>query len=373
MRILQIIPLLHGGGAEKFCIDLCNELAKEHDVTVCALFDIGEHMFMAKALDPKVKVITLGKKLGFDIRMFFKLYTLVKNGQFDVVNTHLKALMNSLLAILFTQKKFFHTVHSLASKETTDTTRLIYKILFRYFNVTPIGISQQVLKSIHAEYGNQFNALIQNGTKRPEATDEFEDVRTKIQSYKKTDTTKVFLTIGRIAPEKNQRMLINVFNQLLSENEDVLLLIIGRDTEVGDPLLNQLKILAQPQIHFLGMKQNVADYYLCSDAFCLSSIYEGLPITLLESMSLGIIPICTPVGGIVDVIENGKNGFLSHDVSEESFYSSLKKFLSLNEEEKRKISKEAISTFEASYDIAATGKKYIELYTAMPLTEGKNA
>lgn len=362
MKILQIIPLLHGGGAEKFCIDLCNELSKEHDVTVCALFDIGEHMFMAKALDPKIKVITLGKKLGFDIRMFFKLYSLIKNGQFDVVNTHLKALMNSVLAIIFLKNKYFHTVHSLASKETTTLTRLIYKILFKYFKVTPIGISQEVLKSIHLEYGSQFNALIQNGTKRPEATEEFKNVRSEVQNYKKTDTTKVFLTIGRIAPEKNHTMLIETFNQLLAENEDLLLLIIGRDTEVGDPLLKRLQKFAHPQIHFLGMKQNVADYYLCSDAFCLSSIYEGLPITLLESMSLGIIPICTPVGGIIDVVEDGKNGFLSFDVSKESFYFSIKKFLSLNENEKRKISRNAVNIFEASYDITTTGKKYLDLY-----------
>ncbi|MCX6062011.1 MAG: glycosyltransferase, partial [Campylobacterales bacterium] len=152
MKILHIIPLLHGGGAEKFCIDLCNELSKEHDVTVCALFDVQEHMFMAKALSLNVKVITLHKKLGFDIRMFFKIYMLIKNGHYDVINTHLMGLFNSQLAILLTKNKFFHTVHSLASKETSKSKRLVYKVLFNFCKVTPVGISKQVLESIHAEY-----------------------------------------------------------------------------------------------------------------------------------------------------------------------------------------------------------------------------
>lgn len=45
------------------------------------------------------------------------------------------------------------------------------------------------------------------------------------------------------------------------------------------------------------------------DAMCLPSIWEGLPVTLLEALSVGCIPICSNVGGIPDVIESGMNGF----------------------------------------------------------------
>ncbi len=362
MNILHIIPQLHGGGAEKFCIDLCNELSKEHDVTVCSLFDVEEHMFMAKALNPNVKIITFNKKLGFDLRMFFKIYTLVKNGQYDVINTHLMGLMNSLLAILFTKNKFFYTVHSLATKEATKSSRQVYKVLFTFFKVTPIGISQQVLKSIHTQHGSQFNTLIANGTKRPEATAEFDHVRREIDSYKKTSSTKIFLAIGRISPEKNHKMLIDAFNKLISEGEDLLLLIIGNDYATGAPTLSQLVTIAKPEIHFLGMKQNIADYLLCADAFCLSSLYEGLPITLLEAISLGVIPICTPAGGIVDVIHDGKNGLLSVDFSADSFYLKIKEFLSLTPSEKTTLQDQAYKDFEDSFNISVTAAKYTHLY-----------
>jgi glycosyltransferase involved in cell wall biosynthesis len=366
MKILHIIPDLHGGGGQKFCIDLCNELSKEHDVTICSLFDIEEHMFMADALDSNVKRIILHKKLGFDISIFFKINTLLKTGEYDIVNTHLRALFYSSLAIPLNKKNYFHTVHSMADKETGKIQRLIYGMLFKIFKVIPIGISKKVLDSIHSEYGKQFSTLIENGTKQLKATDAFENTKLEIESYKKSVNTKVFLTIGRIAKEKNHAMLINVFHQLIAENEDVILLIIGNDPLSGNPTLNQLQLIAKPEIHFLGEKQNIVDYLLCSDAFCLTSLYEGLPITLIESMSQGIIPICTPAGGIVNVIKNNNNGFLSTDFTEKSYYEKIKKFMSLTVKEKTILSANCIQDFNKYYDIAITSKKYIKLY------KGKN-
>lgn len=362
MKILHIIPLLHGGGAEKFCIDLCNELSKEHDVTICALFDVEEHMFMAKALTPDVNVITLNKKIGFDPRIFFKIYTLVKNGDYDVINTHLMGLFNSMPAVVLTKNKIFHTVHNMANEETRKIPRVIYKLLFQFSKVTPIGISKKVVESIHKEYGSRFNVLIDNGTKQLDATEQLENVYREIQNYKKTIDTKIFLTIGRISHQKNHEMLIHVFNRLLCENEDVVLLIIGKDNELGDPLLKQLQQIAKPGIHFLGMKLNISDYLLCCDAFCLSSLYEGLPITLLEAMSLGVIPICTPAGGIVDVLHDMENGLLSTDFSSDAYYAKIKEFLSLTPSEKTTLQNQALKDFKHSFNISATAAKYTNLY-----------
>lgn len=362
MKILHIIPGLHGGGAETFCINLCNELSKEHDVTICSLFDIEEHMFMAKALSPTITLITLHKQLGLDTSIFFKIHQLIRTGNYDSVNTHLRGLFYSAPAIMFNKTNFFHTVHNMAQEETGKSQRLIYKILFKLFKVTPIGISTKVSKSIQTEYGNQFNTLIDNGTKQLEPTDQIEYVRQEIQNYKKNLKTKVFLTIGRIAYQKNHKMLVDVFNKLLVEGEDVLLLIIGKDTEAGDPLLKQLLQIAKPEIHFLGERQNVSDYLLCSDAFCLSSLYEGLPITLIEAMSLGVIPICTPAGGIVDVIRDMENGLLSTDLSSDSYYAKIKQFLSLTAEVKTTLSNNVLIDFKKSYDITSTAQKYLNLY-----------
>ena len=96
-----------------------------------------------------------------------------------------------------------------------------------------------------------------------------------------------------------------------------------------------------------------------SDFFVLSSDAEGLPITLLEAMSMGVIPICTPVGGIVDVVKDGYNGFLSHHVDDESFYESVRRAL-IN---RKKIDRKTlIDEFKEKYSMEMCSKKYYKLY-----------
>ena len=90
------------------------------------------------------------------------------------------------------------------------------------------------------------------------------------------------------------------------------LLIIGE----GFDRASELKKLANKNIHFIGIKTNVPDYLYASDAFCLSSNFEGMPISLIEAFACGCPSICTPVGGIVNSVKHGVTGFLSKSLSE---------------------------------------------------------
>lgn len=70
---------------------------------------------------------------------------------------------------------------------------------------------------------------------------------------------------------------------------------------------------------------------LCSDAFCLSSIYEGLPITLIEALACGCIPLSTPVSGVVDLVVNNENGFISANFTLDSYVEVLLRYLKNHE------------------------------------------
>ena len=84
---------------------------------------------------------------------------------------------------------------------------------------------------------------------------------------------------------------------------DITLLVIGDGYEGPTGLGIQQKAL--DHIHFLGAKHNIVDYLEASDFFTLSSDYEGMPITLIEAMACGCIPIGTPVSGFNDVEKMG--------------------------------------------------------------------
>ena len=91
----------------------------------------------------------------------------------------------------------------------------------------------------------------------------------------------------------------------------------------------------------------------------MSSIREGMPISLIEAFACGCIPICTPVGGLINTIENGKTGYLSKSVSENDYYFSVMSYL----ENKDQIKKEdLIQYYLTHFSIEECVNKYLSVY-----------
>lgn len=66
MKILEIIPQLSSGGGERFVVDLCNELSKEHDVTLMVLHSLDKVDFYLKEVSNNVRVVSMNKRMGLD-------------------------------------------------------------------------------------------------------------------------------------------------------------------------------------------------------------------------------------------------------------------------------------------------------------------
>ena len=97
------------------------------------------------------------------------------------------------------------------------------------------------------------------------------------------------------------------------------------------------------------------------DAFCLPSLWEGLPVTLLESLGVGCIPICSPVGGVVNVIQDGYDGLLSASSRIEDYQEVLKRFLSMSAEERNRLRRAGQMTF-GRFEISKTSQEYVSYY-----------
>ena len=106
MKIFEIIPQLEQGGAERFVVDLCNELVKRHDVTLVVLHNLGKYGLFARDVDKRVRIICLDKRLGFDWRLMFKLRKLIKKEEPDIVHTHLRSIVNASSRPLRTSYQF---------------------------------------------------------------------------------------------------------------------------------------------------------------------------------------------------------------------------------------------------------------------------
>lgn len=358
MKILHIHTSFTSGGSEAMICGLANEMVKTENVSVCSIFKPKENDVFWNKLSPNVCKLSVGKlNPGFSISEIFKIYRLIKRGDFDVVNLHGFFYYYILTVFLLHKRvKFFYTVHSDAVMENSTWDRRLFpvkKLFFKIGWIYPITISEASKASFTKLYGTE-SELIYNGVPKPTISQvDFLSV------YRISPKTKLFIHAGRISKEKNQLTLCKVFQTLISKGFDIVLIIAG--SVQNKEIYNSIKPYLSNRIHYIGERNDVPQLMSNCDAMCLPSIWEGLPITLLESLSVGCIPICSPVGGIPNVITNGKNGFLSSSSSEKDYLATMEYFLSLKEEQLRTLKTDCMTSFE-KFDIINTANRYLDCY-----------
>lgn len=330
MRILEIIPVLDEGGAERFVTDLSNSLAENNEVSLLILYPINnQYASLSKDLQG-VKLYSLNKKRGFSFFSMLKLYKLIRKIKPDVVHTHLNSIVYLIFPILFLRKvSYVHTIHNDANVEAGGfINKMIRKIFFRFGLVKPIAISEESNNSFQTVYGFS-TEIIYNARPKYITSSDTLTAKKEIDFIRSSSNSKVIVNVARISHQKNQLELIKAVNALNNQGCSIELVIIGPC--VDDEIKKDIQAELTSRIHLLGVRENPRDYMVAADAFCLSSIYEGMPITLIEAFSVGAIPICTPVGGIKNMIEHNNNGLLFSGVDKESFITGLSQFVGLSD------------------------------------------
>ena len=359
MKIIQLIYSLCSGGAERFVVSLSNQLTEMgHDVTVCMLLSDqnDSYVFNRQFLDSRVKFHSMGYLPGFSLKKVIDVEKYILSQQPDVVHCHLNVIPYVFrIAIAHRDIRFIHTLHNVAENASGKKwQKFINRFFYKHRYITPITISARCRQSYRDYYGLPSPASIDNGCEVPRKSIRFDEVVSEVKSYKDNPHSPVFIHVARFHEQKNQNLLIDAFNELDRKDEDFVLLVIGDGFDHGPGA--ELKRRACAKIHFLGLKNNVADYLYCSDAFCLTSIYEGLPISLLEAMACGVVPICTNVGGIPDVIIEGVSGYLSN-VGLGEYIDAIRRYRS------DMITKDSIvAEFNKSYSMEYCAQCYMHLY-----------
>jgi len=359
MKIVQLAYALTSGGGERFVVDLSNTLAEnpDNDVTIVITNSdqIPGNIHYLPDISNRVKFVSLKCKSGFSLKAFWRVFRYICKERPDVVHAHCNMLQLYLSVLLCRKPKYVHTLHSLASYSLQFKWLKLFNKCFYKNKVQGITISEECHEDFLKVYGRSNDILITNGRTSPALTDRYDEVKREAESFKSSPSTPIFIHVARCHPVKNQQLLFSAFEQMDREGRDFQLIVLGAGYE------NEWipKYKNHCNIHILGEKTNVGDYVSCADFFVLTSKIEGLPLTLLEAMSKGVIPVCTPAGGIKNVIRDGENGYMSKTVELEDYILTLRRVF----EAEHKVSRDAImAEYESKYSMKICAEKYYQVY-----------
>ena len=360
MKIIQVISSLGNGGAEKLVVELSNQLAIANDVTIVSLKRVEDFMFPPKKITSKVNIIETNKRKGLDLQVLLQLVSILREKKPEIVHIHLNmALYYFLLLIPFFRRiSFCYTIHNTFGPHE-NLFKKLNKLPF-YRKITNICLS----RSIYSDFNKAFPKLrfttIENGLNEMKPTDLNESVRQEISLKNSNPRDKVFLFVGRFSYQKNIPLLLEIFSDRRLENST--LLIIGSGSF---ELTNQIERVcnkSKGRIIFLGSRDNIVDYMQYVDALILTSHHEGLPIVVLEALSLGLPVLSTPVGAMPDIIQDGVNGFLSKSIDINDMIDIIVRFCKLNKVELKVMEDNNIMLYNKEFSIESCARKYTDLF-----------
>lgn len=304
MYIVQIMPEFGMAGAEIMCENLLYELKKMgHKVVAISLYNYKSPI-TERLENAGIEVKYLNKKSGLDISMILKMSKFLKRENPDVVHTHRYVMQYAIpAAILSRVKKRVHTVHNIAVKENGKSARILAKIFYHKCHVIPVALSNSVKKTIIEEYkiSDEKVPVVFNGINLSRCMSK--------TNYDVGDTFTI-IHIGRFAQAKNHMALVQGFEIFHKNYKNTKLQLIG-EGELKEQIQNYTKThKLDGCVEFMGLKDNVYTFLNGADVFALPSLYEGIPMTLIEAMGCGLPIVSTPVGGIPDMLKNEESALL---------------------------------------------------------------
>lgn len=351
-KVLHIVEAF-GGGVFTYLVALSNGTCEEFDVTIAYTVRPQTPENFERFLDERVHLIEMKhQQRSIDLKRDFKgakeIRDIVKQVSPDVVHLHSsKAGILGRIAINCRKKKVFYTPHGFAflKKDDPALLRMIYRMVEKaatWFGGEIIAVSKGEYEEAakltkHASYINNGIVL----TKQLKVSGE--------EVAKKDMSHPVIGTLGRVCYQKNPEL----FNQVaLGLKEDAFVWIGMGEMEA---------CITAPNVQITGWceHEEAISRLQGIQIFLLTSLWEGLPISLLEAMYLKKLCIVTDVIGNRDVIVHGVNGFVA-DTAEDII--RIIKEVKAGKWDVDKITGQAKADVEEKYNIQIMCEKYSERY-----------
>jgi len=359
LKILHIISGDLWAGAETMAFNLLNQLSCYKNVEISAIL-LNEGRLADELRRRGIDTHVIDEKNISFTKIAKKIRGIVSNDPPHVIHSHrYKENLLAFLACRFRKGiRLVSTQHGLPEVYAKQP-RFVQKSICHanFFLIsklfTTVAVSEDISKALVNCYGFRRDRIevIHNGIELPQSP-----------GPKENTGSFVIGSSGRLFPVKDYSLMVDIANAVVSENhEDFRFELAGEGPERPSLEDKSVRYGVKDHFNFKGHIDDMDSFYDGLDAYINTSIHEGIPMTILEAMGHGLPIIAPAVGGIVEIIEDGKEGFLIKSRNPRDFAEKcllLKKDLALRE----KMSRDAREKAEKFFTAEIMAKKYCQLY-----------
>ena len=358
IRILQSVSNMDRGGIETMLMNFYRHMDRDK-----VQFDFLTNKNVPGDYDEEIKA--LGGRIfitpGFRSWKKYLAYMtdlFKEHPEYKIIHTHNGSLMLYALESAKKNDIPIRIAHAHATAVPVGIKNQLKKLmrpLIKYAATDYWGCSDAAGKFYFSEkYWNKAHEFIRNAIEVDNFTFNSEIRKTIRDEYGFGDKL-VIGHVGRMAPQKNQKKLIDVFNEVHKVNPETHLVIIGTG-ELEEKLKQQVKDLGLSQaVTFTGVLSNVNEWYSAIDVFVMTSLYEGLPVVAVEAQAADLPCVLTDtITPEVKVCE--KVSFLGLNDDSKKWANEI---LSIKPGERVPRKEELIN---AGYDINTEAKRMQDLY-----------
>jgi glycosyltransferase involved in cell wall biosynthesis len=368
LRVLYVTPSFGVGGAEQTASHLMIGLSESHDVAAASLYPPMNTSIEHRLKRANIRLWHLGKRPGFDPKLFKSLDRVLKEVRPHVVHTHLSVLRYALPGLWRRRVPVVvHTLQNVAEHETDAFGRVIQWFAFRRA-VLPVACSREVAASVKRVYGVECKAMVPNCIPVENYCRSLAD-RARWREKERFDRDEILFTcVGRLEPQKNPLLLVQAFAAL--NNPRIHLIMLGEGS-LREQLLDYIwEHGLERRVHLLGKRNEVPEYLAASDVFVLSSNWEGNPLAVMEAMAAGLPVVATAVGGVPELVESGQQGILVPPGDCSAFTDAMRTLL--NDPEKRTaMANAARARATATFNVERMAQGYESIYRAALASSGR--
>lgn len=357
MRIVHVVYSLEVGGAEVLVAQLCRaQRATGHDVSICAysrLGPIGEQL-AAEGFS----IFVPGE--AHPVKTMLRYLKHFRGLRPDVVHCHNPAptLQAALPARLAGAGCVLSTRHSLVEPPYDRRAELKFNTIARLACDWVVGICDITCENLRGtplapkeKIVPVYNGVdpLQRIAPGPELTP---------MAPEKLFT---LLFVGRLAVIKNLETLIRGFSRALETLPNLRLWIVGDGPARSGLQALTAELQVGDHIRFWGQRMDTAGFFSAANCFVMSSVSEGLPMSLLQAMSLGTPAITTDVGGMAEVLRLAQNGLLTPVGDPEAYAEAILQMAS-DPTLRSHLSANALAAYHQHFTLVQMEHAYMKLY-----------